>query len=45
MNAEGGITGSPAFTCAQRNGRLTSSADGKALSAMYYPTGAKIILR
>ena len=45
VNAEGGITGSPAFTCAQRNWRLKSSADGKALSAVYYPTGAKIILR
>ena len=45
VNAEGGITGSPAFTCAQSNWRLKSSADGKTLSAVYYPTGAKIILR
>ena len=45
VDSEGGITGSPAFTCAQSNWRLKSSADGKTLSAVYYPTGAKIILR
>ena len=41
----GGITGSPALSCAQPNWKLKISGGGTSIIAVYYPAGTKIIVR